>query len=102
MGWLAVLHSWLRHVGESSPVYGLQYIALLLCFPVFQAHNFLFKLSYALNQRHLRRLGLQNLLLDHEYRAITGGRVVDLDQTLRVIEQRCKDLERGDSFHGHD
>lgn len=80
---LAVLHSWLRHVSESATIDGLKLVALLLTFPVFELHNLLFKLAYALNSRRLRLIGRQQGLLGFDY--VTLERELDLiDSCLRI------------------
>ena len=54
---LSLLHSRLRHVSESAEINSLKLVALLFSFPVFEAHNLLFKLSYVFAARRLRRAG---------------------------------------------
>lgn len=49
MRWLAVFHSRLVHVSEGRTINLAKLVALAFSFPVFEAHNFLFKLRYASN-----------------------------------------------------
>lgn len=78
---LATGHRRLQNVGERSGIVAFQFVAILLTFPVFQLHNFLFKLAYRLGSirlrdtcRRQRLLGLDNVLSER-----------DLD----LIDRRC-------------
>ena len=105
MRWLAILHSKLRHVGDSSSVYVYQLVAFALCRPVFQAHNLLFKIAYALGSRRLRhhcrvqrRLGFENPLsevhLDILDRKALGNRL----DALYEVESALKAAYRSTNF----
>src|SRR5580700_3173672 len=63
---LAVLHAWLRRVGERADNNFLKLVALLLSFPVFEAHNLLFKAVYAINVRRMRLASVRKRLLGVE------------------------------------
>src|SRR5882672_5650093 len=55
MRWFGAASIWLQHVGHRpSKTHGLQFIALLLSIPCFEASNFCFKRVYLIN---LRRMG---------------------------------------------
>jgi hypothetical protein len=53
----------LKFVSERSPSKILKLVALLLSFPCFKASHLLFKFTYSLNQRRLRRLCGENFFL---------------------------------------
>lgn len=63
MRWFAGAHFWLQKVSERSATKVGQLVPLLLCFPCFKAHQFLFKIIYALNQRKLLRLSVESARL---------------------------------------
>ena len=97
MRWLAICHSRLRHVGESPPIYGFEFVALLLTFPVFKLHNLLFKVAYTIRQRELRRLGRQCALLGGEDRSLqfddlvlNHGSVTETYEALRDFHGRLQ------------
>ncbi len=101
MWWLGALHFWLRNVGEGSMVYGLQYIALFLCIPVFKLHNLLFKVTYLLNQRelvslgrHCAILGGNDFSLEFDNLKLHFGTDFELEQTARDVRRRLETSAR--------
>jgi hypothetical protein len=100
MRWLAILHSKLRHVGDCSDVYVYRFVALCLCRPVFEAHNFLFKLAYALEVRRMARfrfvqssLGLQKAPLNIDNGLIDGGLGFEGLEALRNVQSSLNCLK---------
>ena len=74
MRWLSVCHLWLKAVGDRTGSETLHLIALLFSFPIFEAHNLLFKITYALGSRRLRLasekkrlLGLDDMFLERDF-----------------------------------
>lgn len=108
MCWLAVLHSRLWHVSKSAPINSCKVIALALCRPVFEAHNFLFKLRYASARRRLsllrREQPLQTLEdmpleLDLDLIEIRGG--LDAMHGLKDILRRLQAAQSASNFSNH-
>jgi hypothetical protein len=60
---LAVAHGFLQGIYHAPGKWGGKLVALLLSIPVFHACDLAFQISYALNQRRLRRVCSENLLL---------------------------------------
>ena len=94
---LALIHTWLKCVSERPLPRVLQFIALLVSFPVFKTHNFLFKASYALSSIRLRRVCRRQRLLGFENvpseldlnlidRRLLGGSIETLQQVKRDFE----------------
>ena len=105
MRWLTILHARLRHIYEGSSVGIYKVVALALCGPVFQMHNFLFKLAYSFGSLRLRRhcriqrsLGLDNPLsefyLDVLDRKAFGNRL----DALYEVESALKAAYRTTNF----
>jgi hypothetical protein len=101
MRWFAARFFWLKFVGERSPSKVLKLIALLLSFPCFEASHLFFKITYALNQRRLRRLCGKDLFLKFYNRRIPAGSVVDVFQSLREIERGLNRTEACYQFSRH-
>ena len=112
MRWLAVCHARLRHVGEGTTIYGLEFVALLLAFPVFKLHNLLFKISYTIQQRKLRnigsecaRLGGQDYSLQFDNLALDYGSIADtyhgLQDCYGGIEGRFKRSHGAKVYNHH-
>jgi hypothetical protein len=59
----AIAHRFLQRVHHAPGKGRYQFVALLLSFPVFHASNLAFKLAYTLNQRRLRRICGEDLML---------------------------------------
>ena len=59
----AVCHRFLKTIDDSSGVWGVKFVALLLCFPCFHACNFCFKSAYFLGHRKLLCIGRQRFTL---------------------------------------
>src|SRR5665213_325966 len=57
MRWFAFAHIKLQGINERFSVYSFQPVALFLSIPCFHISNFFFKVTYALQQRKLVRLG---------------------------------------------
>ncbi len=87
---LAVLHARLKHVSEGVHVDGPKAIALLLTFPVFELHNLLFKLAYAVVSRRQRLAGCEDMVLQLELnvidRCLRSGSVQGLREAKRRLE----------------
>ena len=94
---LARLHAALKGVGESALPNIAKLVALLFSFPVFELHNLLFKMTYALGSRRLRligrrqrQLGVQNVLsefdLDLIDAGLRGGGIEALENTKARLE----------------
>ncbi|HEY5072062.1 MAG TPA: hypothetical protein VII63_08525 [Caulobacteraceae bacterium] len=108
MRWLAVCHAFLLHVGESSKINGVKLVILLLAFPVFELHNLLFKISYSVGRRRLRRLSrrknvmeLKDLLLERDLDVIDTYLRVGSIQGLRKICERLEAAKARAEFSDH-
>lgn len=60
---LAVLHSRLQPKSDGVRIDFFEYVSVLLSFPVFELSKLLFKFMFFLQQRHLRCLGRQCVLM---------------------------------------
>ena len=79
MRWLAAAHSRLRHVSECAVPDIYKLVALLLCGPIFQTHNFLFKICYAAGVRRLLLLSADQGFLSIEHQALQADlNLIDL------------------------
>ena len=99
MLWLALVHTWLKCVSERPLPRVLQFIALHLTFPVFEAHNLMFKASYALGSIRLRRvcrrqrlLGFENVLSERELDFIDRRALGDSIEALHNVKCRLEAL----------
>lgn len=102
MLWFGALHAWLYAIGrDPGPADLHKFIALFFCIPCFKISNLFFKIAYALNERHLRRLGLQNLAIEREYRLITNSSIADIRQALSRVEKLRKYLQAGNCLDDH-
>lgn len=97
MGWIGSLGLWLQEIGEGPRPDFLKFVALLLALPCFKASNFLFQLAYAAQQRRLRLLGRESVLLggeDHslefEDLPLNFHRSFYVQERLRHIRSRCQ------------
>lgn len=86
MRWLVVLHTWLHTVRENVRSDIGKLIALRLSLPVFQLHNFLFKLAYTLGERRLFLLGFQSHGLNRQQLGIDlvdcGHQLVEISKSM--------------------
>jgi hypothetical protein len=81
MKWFGSLFVLLHNISKRSSSQILQFISLLLCFPVFKANDFFFKITYSLNQRRL-------LILSIKQGGLRGGDLaVQLDS---LFEKFCR------------
>ena len=101
---LAVFHSWLRRISESSTIYGVKLVALFLTFPVFQLHNLLFKIAYTIQQRELRRIGRKCARLGGEDYSLQFDNLVlnhgSISQTYHSLKDFYRSVE-GRFKRGH-
>ena len=77
---LAVLHAYLRSKSERAVTNIGKFILLLLCRPVFKAHDFCFQRLFALNDRRIRilcgrkgLLGFEDAALNIDHSAINAS-----------------------------
>lgn len=70
---LAILHVGLQTIGKYTRSTRGQLIAFRLSFPVFQCHNFLFTLAYALGERRLLLLEQRLFLLNGQPPILSGN-----------------------------
>lgn len=99
---LSVAHCLLYSVGNNARHNFLKLIALLLCIPYFKLGNLRFETAYVIYERHLRRLGFQNLSLERERNLVTSGSVVNILKASRSIHHRLEDGNSRYSFPDHD
>ncbi len=64
MRWLALTHAFLNRISNSALPNTYKRIALFLSFPVFHAHNLLFKFIFERQQREILRLYREGICLD--------------------------------------
>lgn len=102
---LAIIHAFLRHVGESQRSDGLKFVALLPCFPVFELHNFLFKLAYRLGSFRLRRqcraqrrLGIKNTLTELQLDILDRQAIGNSLHALYEVERTLKSANCSTNF----
>lgn len=98
---LSVTHGVLYSISRHSRNDFLKLIALLLCIPCFKLGKLCFETAYVINERHLRRLGFQNLSLKRERNLVTSGSVVNILEASRRIQHRLEDGNSGYSFSDH-
>lgn len=89
---LAVCHRRLYRVDQETAPDFLKFVALLLCFPVFEAHQFFFKITYTLQQKRMMRLGFHDLAGEIYDKRLSSRSVSDLKELLSEVEQRGKTL----------
>jgi hypothetical protein len=58
MNWFGTLFLFFQNISKRSGSQGFQLVALLFGIPCFEISNRSFKIAYAINQRRLRRVGL--------------------------------------------
>ena len=75
---LAVAHRFFNRKGNEARSQFCQLVALLVCFPIFQASHFFFKVAYLLNQRRLRLLCREDFFLQFYDRRVANGGVADV------------------------
>src|SRR6478672_3305036 len=90
MEWSAVSFRWLQRVGEGSRWKLLQLVALVLCRPAFQLHNFFFKLVYAFERRRQAALGIDYVALNIDDRGILRGLRFQSADALSDLERRFR------------
>ncbi len=101
----AVCFAFLQNIGKSSRWKLVQFIAFFLCLPIFKAHNFLFKIIYALGSRRLRLLsekqrllGVDNMALQGQLNLIDSGCGLDTVQGLNNVLRRLEAAKASSNF----
>gem|GEM_PF-3595488 len=106
MRWLAICHSFLQRIGNSSsfPLV-CQFISLLLAFPCFYACDFFFKFAYLLNHSRLLRIGRKCAALGGQNGALKlNDFSLDISQRFKLKEALCdvsRELETGNRSLNH-
>jgi len=92
MRWFGAAHGFLHRVSQRPIPKLLQFVALLLTAPIFQASNFFFNLAYLLNERRAfllsrerARLSVKDLGLKFDGLGLKGGSVPQTYHRLRNI-----------------
>lgn len=108
MGWLAFFHAFFKAVSERPLPSVLQLIALLVCRPIFHAHDFLFKRVYALQIRRMNALGLgqaalrvEQMALDFEDGSVDSRLTFQRNNARRYVARELKALKTGLDFGDH-
>ncbi len=98
---LAVAHRCFYRKSNNARTNIGKFVALLICFPIFQASHLLFKVAYFLNQRRLRLLCREDFFLKFYDRRIASGDIVDVLQSLRYIKSGLDGAEASEYFGNH-
>ena len=70
---LSVLHFWLQHKSSRASGERMRFVFLRFTFPVFELHNFLFKLAYSLGEKRLFLLAIERDLVCSQELGINLG-----------------------------
>jgi hypothetical protein len=78
-----------------------EFVALLVCLPIFQAVHFSFKIANTLDQRRLCLLCGKNFFLKLYDRGVPSGSIVDVLQSLGYIKGSLDGTETSEYFSHH-